>query len=78
MSPPMFDEGPAEHREAFTLSGDIQITDDQLHVRLDPASASRRSRAITALCEQHTATETTYPDIDLKIICNVKGQPDAS
>ena len=72
------DEARALLREAFTLSGDIQITGDQLNVRLDPASAPRRSRAIAALCEQLTATETTYPGTNLKIAYSVKGQPDAS
>ena len=33
------DEARALLREAFTLSGDLQITGNTLHVRLDPASA---------------------------------------
>jgi hypothetical protein len=40
------DEARALLREAFTLSGDLQITGDTLHVRLDPPSAPRRSRAL--------------------------------
>ncbi|MDT7594935.1 MAG: hypothetical protein QOJ06_481 [Pseudonocardiales bacterium] len=71
-------EARALLREAMTLSGDIQITGDTLHLRLDPASAPRRSRALAALCNQLTATETIYPDTQLKIAYSVKGQPDLS
>ena len=72
------DEARALLREAITLSGDLHITGDTLHVRLDPATAPRRSRALHALCEQLTATETIYPDTQLKIVYSVKDQPDPS
>jgi hypothetical protein len=55
------DEARALLREAFTLSGDLHITGDTLHVRLDPATAPRRSRALHALCRQLTETGTRYP-----------------
>ena len=69
------DEARALLREAFTLTGDLQIRGDTLHVRLDPASAPRRSRALAALCTDLTATETRYPGTDLKITYSVKGHP---
>jgi len=72
------DEARALIREAFTLSGDIDIRNDQLHVRLDPATAPRRSRALAALCQQLTATETTYPGTDLRIVYSVKNHPNPS
>jgi len=72
------DEARALLREAFTLSGDLHITGDTLHVRLDPATAPRRSRALHALCQQLTETGTRYPDTDLTISYGVKGQPDTS
>ena len=53
-------------------------TVDTLHVRLDPATAPRRSRALHTLCEQLTATETIYPDTQLKIAYSVKDQPETS
>lgn len=40
-------EARALLREAFTLSGDLQIIDGILDVRLDPASAPRRSKPST-------------------------------
>ena len=71
-------EARALLREAFTLPGDIYITDGQLHVNLDPATAPRRNRALNALCKELTATETTYPGTDLTITYTVKDQPDPS
>jgi hypothetical protein len=71
-------EARALLREAITLSGDLQITGDTVHLRLDPASAPRRSRALAALCTQLTDTETIYPDTQLKIAYSIKGQPDLS
>src|SRR5450830_1634183 len=66
------DEGRALLREAFTLPGDLQITGTTLHVRLDPASAPRRSRALAALAAELTATATKYPGTDLTINYSVK------
>ena len=67
------DEGRALLREAFTLTGDLQIIGTTVHVRLDPASAPRRSRALAALCAELTATATKYPGTDLTIAYSVKG-----
>jgi len=68
------DEGRALLREAFTLPGDLHIIGDTLHVRLDPASAPRRSRALAALCAELTATATNYPGTDLTLAYSIKGQ----
>jgi len=72
-SPRGEDEGRSLLREAFTLTGDLQIIGTTLHVRLDPASAPRRSRALAALAAELTATETHYPGTDLTIAYSVKG-----
>ncbi len=65
------DEARALLREAFTLPGDLEIIGVTLHVRLDPASAPRRSKALAALCAELTDTQTRYPDTDLAY--SVKG-----
>jgi transposase len=70
------DEARALLREAFTLTGDLQITGDTLHVRLDPASAPRRSNALAALCTELTDTATRYPGTDLTLAYTIKGHPD--
>ena len=69
------DEAPALMREAFTLPGDLEITGSTLHVRLDPASAPRRSRALAALCVELTDTQTRYPGTDLTLAYSIKGHP---
>ena len=69
------DEAPALMREAFTLPGDLEITGSTLHVRLDPASAPRRSRALAALCAELTDTQTRYPGTDLTLAYSIKGHP---
>jgi hypothetical protein len=68
-------EGRALLREAFTLSGDLQITGTSLHIRLDPASAPRRSKALAALCTELNNTETRYPGTNLTLAYSVKGHP---
>jgi hypothetical protein len=70
------DEARALLREAFTLTGDLQIIHNVLHVRLDPASAPRRSKALAALCSELTDTATNYPGTELTIAYSVKNQPD--
>jgi transposase-like protein len=69
------DEARALLREAFTLPGDLQITHDTIHVRLDPASAPRRSNALAALCVELTDTATRYPGTDLTVAYSIKGHP---
>ena len=69
------DEARALLREAFTLTGDLQVTGDTLHVRLDPASAPRRSNALAALCVELTDTATRYPGTDLTLAYSIKGHP---
>ena len=67
------DEAHSLLSEAFSASADLEIIDDELHVRLEPLSAPRRSRAIAALCKELTATETIYPGTSLRIVYSVKG-----
>ena len=69
------DEARSLLREAFTRPGDLQILGDTLHIRLDPASAPRRSRALASLCAELTDTHTRYPGTDLKIAYSVKPHP---
>ncbi len=68
------DEARSLLREAFTLPGDLQILGDTLHIRLDTASAPRRSRALAALCTELTDTATRYPGTDLTLAYSVKEQ----
>jgi hypothetical protein len=66
------DEARSLLREIFASAGDLQIEGDRLHVRIDPLSARRRTRAMVALCEELTATETLYPGTKLTLVYSVK------
>ncbi|MGO8892874.1 MAG: putative transposase [Streptosporangiaceae bacterium] len=69
------DEAYALIREALHASGDITIHGSALHIRLDPLSAPRRTRALAALCEQLNTTGATYPGTSLTLHYEVKEHP---
>ncbi|MGH8995950.1 MAG: putative transposase [Acidimicrobiales bacterium] len=58
--------------EAFGSPADLEVIGDDLHVRINPLSAPRRSRAIAGLCEALNATETNYPGTTLRLVYSVK------
>jgi hypothetical protein len=66
------DEARTLLREAFASPADLQVVGNELHVRLDPLSAPRRSRAIAGLCQELTATKTIYPGTELILVYSVK------
>jgi hypothetical protein len=70
------DEARSLLREALQLAGDLQVHDDILEVRLNPLSAPRRTRALAALCEHLTATQTVYPGTSLRLSFAVNTPPD--
>jgi len=59
-------------REAFGTPADLQVVGNELHVRLDPLSAPRRTRAIAGLCAELTSTKATYPGTSLTLVYSVK------
>jgi hypothetical protein len=67
------DEARSFLREVYNSRADLEVVAGQLHVRINPASAPRRSRALSVLCADLTATETTYPGTDLVLVYSVKG-----
>jgi hypothetical protein len=66
------DEARSLLRETYRASGDLEVVGNELHVRIAPLSAGRRSRALAALCQELTATETRYPGTDLRLVYSVK------
>ncbi|MGI9030941.1 MAG: putative transposase [Ilumatobacteraceae bacterium] len=68
------DEARALLREAFRTPADLQIVGTELHVRLSPLSAPRRTRAIAGLCAELNATNTTYPGTDLTLVYTTKAE----
>jgi prepilin-type processing-associated H-X9-DG protein len=67
------DEARALLREVFASPADLEVVGTELHVRINPLSAPRRSKALAGLCADLTATETTYPGTDLTLVYSVKG-----
>jgi len=66
------DEAYALIREALTTSGDIIPDGQTLHIRLDPLTAPRRTRALACLCDQLNATRTIFPGTKLTLRYAVK------
>jgi hypothetical protein len=66
------DEARSLLREVFRTPGDLEVSGTTLHVRIGALSAPRRTRAIAGLCEELTATKTTYPGTDLTLVYSVK------
>jgi integrase len=56
---------------AFCSPADMEVLGDELHVRLEPLSEPRRSRAITGLCEELNETRTIYPGTNLRLVYSV-------
>ena len=55
------DEARALLREAFTLSGDLHITGDTLHVRLNPATAPAAAARCTPFASSSRRPEPATP-----------------
>lgn len=66
------DEARSLLREAFRSPGDLEVVGTELHVRLCPLSAPRRTQAIAGLCEDLTATNTLYPGTKLTLVYSIK------
>ncbi|HET6921584.1 MAG TPA: helix-turn-helix domain-containing protein [Anaeromyxobacteraceae bacterium] len=66
------DEARTLLKEAFHSPADLEVKGDELHVRINPLSAPRRSRAIAGLCQALNATETLYPGTKLRLTYSVK------
>ena len=66
------DEARSLLREIFKSPADLEINGETLQVRIDPLAAPRRTRALAALCEELTATETIYPGTNLTLVYSVK------
>jgi hypothetical protein len=66
------DEARSLLREIYTSAGDLEVVGNELHVRITPLSAPRRTRALAGLCANLTETETLYPGTDLRLVYSVR------
>ena len=72
------DEGRTLIQSALATSGDLEIVDDTLVVRLDPLSAPHRTAALAAICADLSATRTRFPGSSLRLRFEVKPPPPQS
>jgi len=68
------DEGRTLVQSALTSSGDLEVTDNELRVELNPLSSPHRSKAIRALCAKLNTTNTKFPGSKLRLVYDVKEQ----
>mgnify|MGYP006879616349 CR=1 FL=1 len=61
------DEGRTLIQNALATPADLDVLDDELHVRLAPLSAPHRTRALAALCDDLNRTNVIFPGTRLRI-----------
>lgn len=66
------DEGRTFIKSALMNSGDLEVTDHELRVRLNPLSSPHRTEALRKLCEALNTTDTIYPGSKLRLVYDVK------
>ena len=72
------DEGRTLIQNALATDGDIQASQNELHVALAPLSSPHRTKALRALCEHMNETRTLFPGSKLLLRFSVKPEPAAS
>ncbi|MFP3942213.1 MAG: hypothetical protein ACLF0P_18100, partial [Thermoanaerobaculia bacterium] len=63
---------------ALAAGGDLEITDAELTVALDPLSSPHKTRALAAVCQALNATDTRFPGTRLRMRFTLKPEPDRS
>ena len=61
------DEGRTLIQNALASAADLEVTDTMLRVVLAPLSSAHRTRAVAAVCEELTRTETAFPGTRLRL-----------
>jgi hypothetical protein len=72
------DEGRTLIQNALSTAGDIEVTDQELRVKLEPLSSPHRTHALAELCEHLTGMKTRFPGSKLRMRFELKPLPPAS
>jgi hypothetical protein len=72
------DEGRTLIKSVLMNSGDLQVTDHELRVTLNPLSSNHRTEAMKTLCEVLNTTNTVYPGSKLRLVYEVKKRTNVS
>src|ERR1700674_349419 len=68
-------EGRTLLHELFAATGDIRVSDSELHITLAPLSSPHRTHTAQALCEMLDQTATIFPGSRLRIRFSVRQPP---
>jgi transposase len=68
-------EGRTLVHSALAAAGDIEVTNAELLVSIDPLSSPHKTQALAALCEQLNATATRFPGTHLRMRFAIKPEP---
>jgi len=71
-------EGRTLIHTALAAGGDIQVTDADLLVPIDPLSSPHKTQALAAVCEKLNLTATRLPGTNLKMRLAIKPEPPRS
>jgi DNA-binding CsgD family transcriptional regulator len=71
-------EGRTLIHTALSAGGDIQVTNAELLVSIDPLSSPHKTQALAAVCEQLNLTSTHFPGTNLKMRFAIKPEPPRS
>jgi transposase len=67
------DEGRTLIQSALRSTGDLEVTDNELRVTLNPLSSPHRTKVVRKLCEKLNAMNTIFPGSQkLRLVYNVK------
>lgn len=66
------DEGRTLIQSALMSSGDLEVTDNELRITLNPLSSPHRSEALRKICAELNLTNTTFPGSKLRLVYDVK------
>jgi hypothetical protein len=72
------DEGRTLIQNVLATPGDIEVTDTELRVSLEPLSSPHKANALVALCDHLNATRTAFPGSRLRLCFDVKPAPATS
>jgi transposase len=70
------DEGRTLIQNAMATLGNIEVTDTELRVSLEPLSSPHKTNALVALCDHLNETKTKFPGSKLRLYFDVKPAPD--
>ena len=66
------DEGRTLIQSALMSSGDLEVTDTELRITLNPLSSPHRTEVIRKLCAKLNTTNANFPGTKLRLVFDVK------